>query len=459
MTDLTSKKDDAAGTSEVPPELTDVREQETAKPSSWRSTAHVLVLIVALGIVALGLFGGLLGLVLALVSPGGQQVTGATISVSLLALTVGLGLPLAWHAWRATTGRPSSTFWPPTPWPLVGLFFLAVAAGQLVLSLELLPALLFPPLHVAAGLAPPLIIVAWVARGLGGAGRWRDAVLQLGSGAFVATPLAFVAELVLIAGLAVLAVVGLVLWPGGQELMSRLGDLLADGTWLQNPDNLLPIVRSPLVIVAILVVAAFLVPLIEELAKTVGVGLMAYRRPDAGQAMLWGLAGGAGFAIVEGLFNTANSLDAWAPVILLRVGATLLHCTAGALMGLAWYQVLIRRRWAPALGLYAASVGIHAAWNSVSVGVALISLGATEGEALPLVGLGSMAMIAALLGLSVAMALLLSLLTRRLRQEPTSAAGQTENRPALQARGAAGTMAEETAAGLAAEEGAPGEQS
>ncbi|RPI48283.1 MAG: PrsW family intramembrane metalloprotease, partial [Chloroflexi bacterium] len=325
---------------------------------AWR----VVVFIVALGIVALGLVGGLSGLALAFLAPGSEQLAGTTASISILALTAGLGLPLAWHAWRAMQGRPSSTFHPRNPWLLAAAFLLAVAGGQAILDLGLLPSLLFPPFHLVAALAPPLVILALVARGLKGAGRWRDAALQLSSGAFLATPLAFLIEGALIVGLVALLLAGLALRPGGPEMLQALGDALAEGAWLEDPDNLLPLLTSPGIVVAALLITALFVPLVEELAKALGVGLVAYRRPDARQAMLWGLAGGAGFAMVEGLFNTTGSLPSWAPVIVLRVGATLLHCTAGALMGLAWQQLLVLRRWGPALGLYVASVAMHAAW-------------------------------------------------------------------------------------------------
>jgi RsiW-degrading membrane proteinase PrsW (M82 family) len=337
---------------------------------------RVLVLIAGLGIVALGLAAGLASLALALLAQGSERLAGSTLGISILALTAGLGLPLAWHAWQAMQGRPSAPFRPPRPWPLVAAFLLAVVAGQLALNLGLLPSLFFPPFHVVAALAPPLAILVLVARGLGPTGRWRDVVLQLSSGTFVAIPLAFLVEGALILGLAVLLLGGLALRAGGPEILESL----AESTWLQNPENLLPLLATPRVLVAALLITALFVPLVEELAKAIGVGLVAYRRPGVRQAMLWGLAGGAGFAMVEALFNTMSGLPAWAPVIVLRVGASLLHCTAGALVGIAWQQLLVRRRWGPALGLYLAAVAIHAAWNTVSIGMAFLSLGSRNPE-------------------------------------------------------------------------------
>lgn len=390
--------------------------------------SRVLVFITALGIVALGLAAGFAGLALSFLGQASERLAGTTVSISILALAAGLGLPLAWHAWQAIQDRPSSTFRPRSPWLLAAAFVLAVAGGQAVLDLGLLPSLLFPPFHVVAALTPPLFIMALVARSLGGTGRWRDAALQLASGAFLATPLAFLIEGALIFGLGVLFLVGLTLTPGGPELLQALSDGLAGSAWLQDPDSLLPLLTSPGVIVATLLITALFVPLVEEVAKAVGVGLMAYRQPGARQAMLWGLAGGAGFAMVEGLLNTTGSLPSWAPVILLRVGATLLHCTAGALMGLAWRQILVLGRWGRALGLYGASVTLHAAWNTISVGVAFVSLGATSAEPSTASGqlavLGTSGLIALLVILTVGIAVLLMALTRRLSERGQPAGEQ-----------------------------------
>jgi RsiW-degrading membrane proteinase PrsW (M82 family) len=161
---------------------------------------------------------------------------------------------------------------------------------------------------------------------------------------------------------------------------------------------------------------AGIVPVIEEGVKAIGVGLMAYRRPSLAQAYLWGVAGGAGFALAEGLFNSAGGLDVWAVVALLRVGATLLHSVTGGLMGIAWYSVLAGRRWLRGLGLYAASVVVHALWNTLAAGMTLVSLATMSGEMTDanqgLVGMGIFGLLALLLLLALVVTLGLVGLTR-----------------------------------------------
>ena len=134
-----------------------------------------------------------------------------------------------------------------------------------------------------------------------------------------------------------------------------------------------------------------------------GVGLFAYRRPGLAQAFLWGVAGGAGFALTEGLFNSVGALDLWVPVALARGGATLVHCFTGGLMGLAWYSFLTQRRWGRVAGLYASSVLIHGMWNGLAVFMTL-SFMSSSGSTVPtsgqvLTNVGALAVLAMFAGL------------------------------------------------------------
>ncbi len=379
--------------------------------------ARVLALIGGLSAAAIGVL--LAGLFTAGSLLQGQEavVSAVTLGLSMVAVTVGLGLAVAWQAMRAMQGHPSRPFRPPQAWPLALLFPMAVAGGQIVLSLDLLPAVTFPLFHLLAATLPPLTILALVGRALPRTTRWREVVLQLGAGALVATPLAFALEAVLIVVLALMATFSLALRPGGPELLERLAQLLQTAPPVEDLEALLPLLRSPAIIAGVTAVVAGAVPLIEEAVKAIGVPLLAHRRPSRSQALLWGLAGGAGFALVEGLLNSVGGLQAWALVVVVRLGATLLHCLTGALMGLAWYQAL-QRRWLPGFGLFAGSVTLHSFWNLLSVGVAFLSVDTTVPA---LAGL-SLVLMAALGGTALALALGLAWLTYSARSHRPAAA-------------------------------------
>ena len=343
--------------------------------------ARVLVLVGALSIMAVGFLAGSIGILTSALGPADARLMMITLSVSFMALTTGLGSALAWQAWQAMQGRSSGPFRARRAWVLGLLFLLAVFTGNMLLQLDLMPALTFPPMHVLAAILPPLTIVAVVGHTLGGISRWRDVVLQINSGAFLSTFLAFFLESAILLSLLISILVVIALQPGGLEGIQRLTEQLQDPAGQQGSVELGDLIKSPIVVALIFLIFAGIVPLIEEAVKTIGLGLMAYRRPRLAEALLWGVAGGAGFGLAEGLFNSAGGLDAWAPIVLLRVGASLLHCFTGALMGLAWYAVLARRRWIWALGLYAASVGVHGLWNGLTATMALLSLGATGSQA------------------------------------------------------------------------------
>ena len=339
-----------------------------------RDLLRILAFIAALSIAAIGAMLGFIGIPMALISRGPEMLTVVTLMASLSVLALALGSASAWHAWRAMQGYPSAAFRPKRIWPLAVLFLLALALGQTMLSLSLLPLLTFPLLHMAAAILPALIIVALVGRALGGVATGRDVVLQAAGGAFLATPLAFVLEATAILLIASATFLGLAWQPGGQDLMLRVTSYLQDPTWLQDPGALAPGLLTPVIVAAAFALITGLIPIVEEAVKTIGIGITAYRRPSLPQAMLWGTAAGAGFAIAEGTLNAAAGLGTWLPVVVLRVGTTLLHCTTGALMGLAWYHMLVRQRWLRGLALYLLSIAIHGLWNGLALAMAFLSL-------------------------------------------------------------------------------------
>lgn len=401
--------------------------------------ARILTLVGGLCLAAVGLVAGAVGLLVAVLGPSVAALSTATVAIAFMALAGGLGAALAWHAWRATQGKPSAPFAPCRIWPWIVLYLCVIVIGQAILSSGVLPVVLFPPFHVAAAVVPAWIALTAVARGLGPVSTWRDIVLEVGSGALVSTTLAILVEGILVVGLLVALIGFLAIQPDGLESLQTWLGRFQDPGWMQDPSALAPLVKSPGIIALVLLVTAGLIPLIEEATKTVGVGLRSYRRPTLAQAFLWGVACGAGFAMAEALFNAASGLQSWGLAITLRVGATVLHCLTGGLMGIAWYYIISERRWRRAAGLYAASVGIHGLWNGLSIGVLVISLGAvgavpgSAGSALG--GMGAVGFVALLIILAAAMCVGLWRVTRavRRRSPPDPDGSVTINAPLAEA--------------------------
>jgi hypothetical protein len=310
---------------------------------------------------------------------------------------------------------------------LLALFVLSVVVGQVVLSTDFFVPLIFPPFYVLGAALPPLIVMAFIGRRLNSAAmpvRWREIVLQTGSGAFLATFLAFGLEAIF--GLFTLFVVLLIvaLTPNGMAWLQELTANLQDPSWMADPVNLSQVLLSSPIAIALVLVFVVIAPLGEELFKPLGVALMSYRRPGAARAFLWGVAGGAGFAMAEGLFNAAIALESWSAVVLSRVGSTLMHCLGSGLMGLGWYHLLRTRRPWHILGTCAASVGLHVLWNVGALGMVAISLGAMASGAdeisLAFSGLGVLMLGAYLILLTLFMVFAIYYLTGRGRGEQLS---------------------------------------
>ena len=384
----------------------------------------VKALVAAVGL-NLSMMGPLMGIaivVFALVSPQEtSSLQSALMGVSFAALGLGLGGTLAWQGIRALQGYSSAPFRPPRAW-LLGLFFVpAIILGQGFLSLKIAPWLTLPPFHVVAVAIPPACVLAYVGRRLALAGtRWRDVILQGASGAFLSTTAAFVLEGALGLSLALAVIVIVALTPPGRAEIEALISHLRDPLWIANAENVYNLLLRPGVALPVALMVVIIVPLIEELLKPLGVVLLSYRRPTRAQAWLGGLACGAGFALAEGLLNTATSADAWGLVVLMRTGASLMHCLGSGFMALGWQRLLVERRPWKLMGAFGVSVTVHALWNLTAVGIVGVGLTTTNLAAdawlTALGGMGVIGLFFFLVVLTVGMACALVWLTHRLER-------------------------------------------
>ncbi len=358
-------------------------------------------------LVLLGVGGGLLALALLLAFRGALTAAEALPVAGLMAFGLGLGVPVALQGWAGWQGWPSRPFSPPrTCWMCLALVLL-IGLGTIVTALSLAPALLLPPIHVLAMICPPLVVLWLVGRALNGmGGSWRDVVAGMAGGGILGTIASLICEGLIGFALIVVVLAVVQLLPGGAE---RIGVLMRDFEDLagrQDLAKLLKLLLSPAVAISILGMFSVPVPLVEEFFKTMAAGVaFRWMRPRPERAFLWGVAGGAGFALVENLFNGAlGSAQGWALGAMSRVAATTMHCFTGGLVGWGWGQLWTARRPLRLLGSYVVAVTVHGLWNAAAVGIALLGACAWvyEGDDgwIALAGLGILAL-AGLLGLLV----------------------------------------------------------
>jgi len=351
--------------------------------------------IAGIAFVTLACGGGLLVLALILINSGTLTTAETLLVAGIMALGLGFGLPLALHGWGGWQRWPSRPFNPSHVWWLWLALMLLIGLGTAVSLLSLSPALLLPPIHVLAMALPPLIVLWLVGRALRGmGGTWREVVAGMTGGGCLGLGASLIGEGLIVFTLAVVAIIVALMIPGGMEQIAALSRDLQSPVWLADSTNPLRLLLSPAVAISVLGVLSVPVPLIEEAFKTLAAGLVFHwLHPCPARAFLWGVAGGAGFALAENLFNGAmGGTEGWMLGAVARFGATVMHCLTGGLVGWGWGQFWVARRPLRLLGAYAAAVTIHGVWNAAAMGAVLLSASALthagDGIWLALTGLG-----------------------------------------------------------------------
>ncbi len=279
------------------------------------------------------------------------------------------GSVLAWQGLETVHGRESiraARVFPPVVATLLA-FLGALLIGLGALSFQPLAAYTFPPWHFVASVMMPLAFLAYAARQLGKDSGLRALVAPVAWGAMGATALAALLEISIALVLVLIVVIAASLMPGGSAIIDQWrailrpgrlgGDLTQASQWLSNPA----------VIGGLLFYFTLIVPPVEEALKTIVVAFVDPRRARWADLLLWGMGAGAGFAVMENLFNASVTLTAWATVMVLRVGATTMHIANGTTMARGWYAARAEGRWSGLILAYAASVLLHAAWNAVAI--------------------------------------------------------------------------------------------
>lgn len=291
-------------------------------------------------------------------------VCGSTAGLGLL-----FGALMAWQGWATVRGRDTvqaARVFPPVL-VLVLVFVGAVLLGLGALASPAVAVYAFAPWHFIASALPPLVYVAYAARRLGNRSGLRALTVALGWGALGSTTLAFLLEGVVGAALILALALALASFPGSRALLDQLQAQLRLAQRSQDFTGLSDWLSSPFVMAGLVFYFALIVPPLEEAVKALVVAFIDPRRTRAADALLWGLAAGAGFAIIENMFNAATSLEAWAPVVLLRVGATTMHVANGGMVGRGWFAARVEGRWGSLIAAYVVSVLFHALWNGTAL--------------------------------------------------------------------------------------------
>ncbi len=342
-----------------------------------RDNIKILAAILGFSGVLVGAILGVIYLMLPWVMPSQQARQVNTFLAAIALPSLVLGGALAREAINALDGRPSAR--PNLP-PVVILLLLY--AGVLLLGPGALRdgkpgAYIFPVLFVLA-IALPLLMILRVVVHRTPAVVSRETTLQLVYGSLIGTTVAFVIEAVVFVGLIVGALAVASVLPGGRAWLDEVSRL-ASGSAPPDPARFQQLILNPAVLAVLTLGTMIAGPLVEELAKVLGVVAMGYRRPTRGQAFAWGIAAGAGFALAEGLLSAVMLAGEWPQGVVARAGASLLHATLTGIVALGWFESSAHRRmWAFPLA-YLTAAAIHGWWNGLVLGSAAAAMAGTSG--------------------------------------------------------------------------------
>ena len=233
---------------------------------------------------------------------------------------------------------------------------------------------ILPPVHIAV----TVLTILWLL-GLG-MRELSPGSPQRGWGVFnvglIASPIfSFIVEIIILFGGSIAIFMVLFQDPVLLEEVTHLLDQISIEA--QPPEAILqflePYLQKPVTIILALIFASVLVPLVEELFKSLGVWLIAGRKITPSQGFTAGMLNGAGFALFENFVNGGGG-EAWSSIMVARIGTTVMHILTAGLTGWGIAQALNQRRYLRLVGAYLFAMGYHAIWNAAAIFLAASEL-------------------------------------------------------------------------------------
>jgi len=260
---------------------------------------------------------------------------------------------------------------------LIAMLPVVIIMGWLAARSEALSPFLLPIAGIFGICIPILCLLNFGQRGLkGGSDQRKWGLLGL-SLTFTTGLIVLVEVLALLAGLVVF-VVWLSLNIEMYDFVRSIGNQItqARGDMDAVVRILLPYLRKPVVIFWILIAVSVITPLIEEVLKTLGVWLFMKRKLTPAEGYVAGMICGAGFALVEGLFNLAGAAtpEDWVGLVIGRAGGSLLHVFTGGLIGWGLADTWRSGKFKKYLQVFWGAFIIHGLWNALAVGAVLFPI-------------------------------------------------------------------------------------
>jgi RsiW-degrading membrane proteinase PrsW (M82 family) len=125
-----------------------------------------------------------------------------------------------------------------------------------------------------------------------------------------------------------------------------------------------PYIKSPLTLIAGLSFLGIFVPVIEELAKSIGVWLVYDRLESTAQGFALGFLSGAGFALVESISVSLTPDETWALTFVTRSISGIMHMIASGIVGWGIAYARLEKRYLRTLAAILFAMLLHGLWNA-----------------------------------------------------------------------------------------------
>ena len=338
--------------------------------TDWRS---ILLVIFGLGGAILAISSAIGILIFIAVNENflAQMNTPVLASVLIASTLIAIGLlllPVAWLSVKRLRGWDFDSFnLPPLrPWawvviPILWLLVLALAT----LFYKAPGASWYVPFLHFLSIALPVYLVIRIATNRISLGSSQRAWGVFSIGLTLSPFLAIIGEVAMF----VLGIIGVAVYLGlNPDKALETERLVQQINQAPNLDRLVyvvgPYLKNPLTLIGALSFLSFLVPIIEESAKSLGVWLASDRIRSPAQGFALGVLSGAGFALVESLSASLTADNTWALTLAIRAITSGMHMLATGLVGWGIAYARLEKRYFRLVGMTLLAMSLHAVWNA-----------------------------------------------------------------------------------------------
>lgn len=344
-----------------------------ARGTNWRS---ILLVIFGLGGTVLTISSAIGILVFIAINEDfivqmNTPVLASILTASTLMAIGLLLLPVTWLSVKRLRGWDFEVFSLPSlrPWAWITIPVLWMLVMTLASLFHSAPGAVWyiPVLHFLS-IALPIYYVVRIAISCIPLGSSQRAWTVFGSGMTLSPLLAVTAEIfMLILGILVIALY-LSLKPDMMAEVEHLISQIEQASDLESMAYLLePILKNPLTLIAALTFLSFLVPIIEESAKSLGIWLVSDLLTSPAQGFALGVLSGAGFALAESLSASLTVDENWAVTLFMRAISGSMHMLATGLVGWGIAYARLEKRYIRMIGMVLLAIMLHATWNAGAV--------------------------------------------------------------------------------------------